>query len=374
MKRTTWIEWTVYSVGVTLLTLFDIATSAAVWQWSSFVLVAVLGTLVLRGRVPAWALGLVSLVVTATFLAVGDATGAAGTFGLGECFILLIVSIVVSRRATGLRGWASVALIVGALLCAPFRVLSPDVLIFVIVLVAAAGCALAAGAVLRNMDGERRLALAVATQHERDGLARDLHDDFTNRVTSMILMVQAARRSLDSSSADLDDDLAKVEDAGSEALGSMRRWVATLRASDVERNHELLATPLAEIPLILEQWETTSPPGRARYTDETRSPVADEIQTTAHRIVQEAVTNASRHAPDARWLEVSVADHDGALVVQVVNPVTSTPGDDPVPGSAGLGIIGMRERARLLGGTVEAGPTGSSTWAVRAVIPLDGAA
>ncbi|TDW63513.1 signal transduction histidine kinase [Curtobacterium sp. PhB25] len=368
------MEWTVYTVGVTLLTLFDILTSAAVWQWLSFVVVAVLGTLALRGRFPAWALGLVSLVVTATFLTVGDATGAAGTFGLGECFVLLIVIIVRSRKAAGPRGWAGVALVVGALVCVPVRVLSPDVLVFVIVLVAGAGCALAAGAVLRNMDGERRLALAIATQHERDELARDLHDDFTNRVTSMILMVQAARRSLGSPSADLDDDLAKVEAAGSEALGSMRRWVATLRASDVERNHELGTTPLAEIPLILEQWEATSPTGHARYIDETSSAVPEEIQTTTYRIVQEAVTNASRHAPDARWLEVSIADHDGTLVVQVLNPVTSTPAVDSVPGSAGLGITGMQERARLLGGTVEAGPVGSSTWSVRAVIPLDGAA
>ncbi|KZX21450.1 sensor histidine kinase [Rathayibacter tanaceti] len=257
-----------------------------------------------------------------------------------------------------------------AVVCLPLRAFSSDAPVFVVLLIAASGCALAAGAVLRNMDGERRLALAVATQEERDGLARDLHDDFTNRVTSMILMVQATRRSLDGSPSGLDDDLARVEAAGSEALVAMRRWVSTLRASGVEQNPELGGTALSELPPLLEHWESTSTGGRARLIERIPTDVPDEVQTAVHRIVQEAVTNVSRHAPRATWLEVSVTESGGVLDVRVVSPLEAEPGSDPVPGSAGLGLLGMRERTRILGGSFEAGPDGA-TWAIRAAIPLD---
>ncbi|MEY2848579.1 MAG: hypothetical protein RI885_1244 [Actinomycetota bacterium] len=375
------MELTVYAVGVMLLTLFDGLVSDSLWFGLYFVSVAVLGTFVVRERVPRWVLGLVSLAATVGFRVVGDSAGASGSFGLGEGFILLVVIVAASRRAVGPIGWPSVAVLVTALLCVPFR-LSDDVLLAMIALLAAAGCALAVGAVLRNLDAERRLALAIATQDERDGFARELHDDVTNRVTGMMLMIQALRRSTGRSGADLDRELARVEAAGSEALTAMRRWVATLREGDGELDSELgrelgpelPGTPLPEVRRLLEQWEATSSGGRARLIDETRGEVHPDVQSTLHRIVQEAVTNVSRHAPGSAWLEVSLTQERDSLVLRIRNPVDDEAGIDPVPGSAGLGLIGMQERAHILGGIVEAGLEGSSIWSVRVTVPLVGTA
>lgn len=355
---------------MTLLTLFDVWTSSAPWHWAYFVGVGVVATLVLRRRIPAWVLATMSVTATAVFLVLSDTAGIIGSFGLAECFALLLVTVTTVRHASTPRGWAEAAAISIALLAVPLRVLSYDALTYEILLVGATGCAVAAGTVLKNMDGDRLLALAVATREQRDSLARDLHDDFTNRVTSMVLMVQALRRSPEGLPLHLDDDLARVEAAGAEALGAMRRWVSTLRADGVEQDHELRETSSTQTRLLLDQWEAMTPGGRARCVDGTRTDVPADVQATVHRIVQEAVTNVARHAPDARWIDVSFVETDGARVLEIVSPSGGCAGADPLPGSAGLGIISMRERARLHDGVVEAGPTGSSTWSVRVTFPL----
>jgi signal transduction histidine kinase len=367
-KLTSWQAWAVYGAGLTLLTALDVLTSTASWHWAYFVGVGIMATVVLRHRIRAWLLATTSMTATAGFLVLDATAGIIGSFGLGECFGLLLVTVTTVRRASTLRTWVEAVSVIVALLAVPLRVFSSDTATFEILLVGVTGCAVAAGTVLKNMDGERRLALAVAMQEQRDSLARDLHDDFTNRVTSMVLMVQALRRSPEA--IPLDDDLARVERAGAEALGAMRRWVATLRSDGVEEDHELSETPLAQMRLLLDQWEAMTPGGRARLTDRTRANVPVEVQSIIYRIVQEAVTNVARHAPHARWLDVSVIDAGTTRVLEVVNPSGERAGMDLLPGSTGLGIISMRERARLHDGDVEVGPGGSSTWVVRATFPL----
>jgi signal transduction histidine kinase len=371
VKSGNWLQWTVYLVGIICFTLLDIYIALGQWRALFFLAIAVLGTLALRTIVPEWVLGAVSLLGTVVIIASNDATGYATSFGLGESFILIILVITSFRRAPGLSGWIHVALVVSALLCLPLREWSSETVTFEILFVAATGCSLAAGAVLRNLDSERHLALAVATQSERDSLARDLHDDFTNRVTGMILMIQAIKRSPNTSRSDLDSELDRVEAAGAQALGSMRRWVATLRESNVELNPELGAIPFADISSLVAQWETTSLSGSAQFSDTASVSVPAEIQTVIYRIVQEAVTNVSRHAPTASWLKISITDHNDVLLVRVSNPLEKQLGGDPVPGSAGLGILGMRERATAIGGAVVAGPASLSTWSVTATIPLE---
>jgi len=365
-----WLQWTVYAVGITSLTLLDMFIALGQWRALFFLAVAIVGSVTLRRTLPVWVIASISLSGTVAMIATSDPAGFSTSIGIGESFVLVILIVIMFRRAAGRSGWLQVALLVIALLCVPLRVLSPDTATFEVLFLAATGCALAAGAVLRNLDSERQLALAVATQNERDGLARDLHDDFTNRVTGMILMVQAMRRSADSPHSELDDELARVEAAGAEALGSMRRWVATLRAGDVETNRELGAMRIADIGGLVAQWEATSHRGRARLVDSTRVAVPLPIQTTVYRIVQEAITNASRHAPTATWLDVSISDNESTLSVRVLNPQEAALGVDPVPGSAGLGILGMKERAAAVGGSVDAGPADSATWSVTATIPL----
>jgi signal transduction histidine kinase len=376
----------VFVLGVVGLTLLD--ALLAVWPPQAVIAIAMagLGVLAVRGRIRPWVLGVVSLAVTALSLLLGPALGSGAPLGLGECFVLLIAVVASSRAADGARGWARTGLVVVAVVGVPLRLASSDALLYAILLTAAAACALAAGAVLRDLDAERRLALEIATRRERDGLARDLHDDFTNRVTGMVLSVQSIRRTLDPAAGPLDAELARVEAAGGEALASMRAWVATLRRADVERDPELSAVPFGEVRALLDRWEAASPGGRADLVDGTPADVADDVRTAAFRIVQEAVTNATRHAADARWIRVALRPDGGHLVVEVASPLAGGDGGgdgdddhgraDPVPGSPGLGLLGMRERAALVGGTVSAGPIaadGGPVWRVLARLPVGGA-
>jgi signal transduction histidine kinase len=370
-----------YGVALAGLVLLDAALSGSVGQIAYLLAVVALAVLVARRTVPAWTVGALSAAATLATLATATLApaGIRAPFALSEGLVLLVAVITTTRRAAGARGAAAVALVALATVALPVRLLSADTPTFGILLVAVVACALAVGATLRNADADRRLALAVATQRERDGLARDLHDDFTNRVTGMILLAQAARRRADAPGSALDAELAGMEEAGGQALASMRRWVRTLRDTGVERDPELADDPDDRdegIRALLDRWQSAAPGRRAELDDTTRAPVPAEVRATAARIVQESVTNATRHAPGADRIRVALAedpDRD-AVVVTVVSPLDpASAGADPVPGSPGLGLVGMRERAAILGGTLEAGVV-DRTWTVRATLPRDAGA
>ncbi|OUE28116.1 Sensor histidine kinase DesK [Clavibacter michiganensis] len=371
-----------YGVALGGLLLLDAAVSGSLGQCLYLVAVVALAALVARGRVPAWTVGAVSGAATIVTVLLA-ASGVAAPFALSEGLVLLVAIVATTRRAVGARGAAAVALVAVATATLPIRLLSADTATFVILLVAVVACALAVGATLRNADAERRLALAVATQRERDGLARDLHDDFTNRVTGMILLAQAARRRVDAPGTELDAELARMEESGGAALASMRRWVRTLRDTGVERDPELADSaddadgPDDAIRAMLDGWEASAPGRRAELQDTTAGPLPAAVRATATRIVQESVTNATRHAPAADRIRVTLADDAAAdaVVVTVVSPLDDAgrSGADPVPGSPGLGLVGMRERAAILGGRLDAGPV-AGTWTVRAVLPRDAGA
>ncbi|QOD43083.1 sensor histidine kinase [Clavibacter zhangzhiyongii] len=367
-----------YGGALAGLVLLDAALSGSVGQAAYLLAVVALAVLIARRTVPAWTVGALSAAATLATLATAALApaGIRAPFALSEGLVLLVAVITTTRRAAGARGAAAVALVALATVALPVRLLSADAPTFGILLVAVVACALAVGVTLRNADAERRLALAVATQRERDGLARDLHDDFTNRVTGMILLAQAARRRADAPGSALDAELAGMEEAGGQALASMRRWVRTLRDTGVERDPELTDDPDDGIRALLDRWESAAPGRRAELDDTTRAPVPAEVRATAARIVQESVTNATRHAPGADRIRVALAedpDRD-AVVVTVVSPLDPAgAGADPVPGSPGLGLVGMRERAAILGGTLEAGVV-DRTWTVRATLPRDAGA
>ena len=368
-----------YGVALGGLVVLDAAVSGSLGQCMYLVAVVALAALVARGRVAAWTVGAVSAAATLVTVLLA-ASGIAAPFALSEGLVLLVAVVTTTRRAVGARGAAAVALVALATVILPVRLLSADTATFGILLVAVVACALAVGATLRNADAERRLALAVATQRERDGLARDLHDDFTNRVTGMILLAQAARRRVDAPGTELDADLARMEESGGAALASMRRWVRTLRDTGVERDPELAdgaEAPEEAIRALLVGWEASAPGRRAELHDRTTAPLPVDVRATATRIVQESVTNATRHAPGADRIRVTLAEdpHADAVVLTVVSPLDATgrEGADPVPGSPGLGLVGMRERAAILGGRLDAGPV-AGTWTARAVLPRDAGA
>jgi signal transduction histidine kinase len=97
--------------------------------------------------------------------------------------------------------------------------------------------------------------------------------------------------------------------------------------------------------------------------------VPDTVGTAAYRIIQESLSNVIRHAPGART-SVAVSDGDGALSLEVLNDAPATPPAPAPPG--GHGLHGMRERVRLLGGSLETGPRDDGGYRVAARLPLAG--
>ncbi|WP_141692845.1 sensor histidine kinase [Leifsonia xyli] len=362
------LEWTLFLVPTAVLTALDLLVAVPSWRAAVFLIVPAIGALLLWRRGDIGLAGLLSLALSATFVGAGFVS----SFALGEALVLLVVLALGVKEATGVRRWLSVAVVALAALVLPFRV-GGDVNLAVL-MVAVVTFAAGLGVVLRNLDARRRLAVAAATQEQRDQLARELHDEITNQIAGIVLTTQAVRRDRPPGDGGLDADLEAIEAAGAEALRRMRRWASALRAHDIEQNRELGGHTLAEIPRLLERLTAASGVDTLRVHQTVDRPVAAGVQAAAYRIVQEGLTNVQRHAPQARWVEVSIEVSGSALGVRVVSPLDSGATAVPVAGASGLGLRGMTERAALLGGHVTAGPSPAGTWCVEALLPLKGAA
>ncbi|QUQ62369.1 sensor histidine kinase [Kutzneria sp. CA-103260] len=217
------------------------------------------------------------------------------------------------------------------------------------------GGALAVGLLLRDADFRRSSALSEVRVGERLLLARELHDLVAHHITGVVVLSQAGRRI----APERDEVFGEIEQAGAEALAAMRRLVGMLRTEG-----ELDATPSG----LLDAVERAVPP-EAQLTVQDGLDVLSvtpEAATTVHRVIQESVTNAHRHAPQARQIEVAVRVDDEWLVVEVVNDgVRAAPG-----GHRGYGLVGMAERVDALGGSLLAGAVPGQRWRVSARLPL----
>jgi signal transduction histidine kinase len=149
-------------------------------------------------------------------------------------------------------------------------------------------------------------------------------------------------------------------------LAAMRRLVGTLRgteASPTSRDNDELA---AQIKRTVEQVG-----GPVRLDVQLSDAVPPELARSVIRLVQESLTNARKHAAGVNRIDVDVRTSDGAVRVRVADDGTGQH-SSPVGGSGGFGLVGMRERVELLGGTFSAGPNGGSGWTVVAELPLGG--
>ena len=214
-------------------------------------------------------------------------------------------------------------------------------------------------------EREERAAHAVA--EERTRIARELHDVVAHSISVVAVQTQAVRRRLDPSLTREIEDLKAVETTARQAMAEMRRLFGVLRA-DTER-------PALEPQPGLDQLDRLVADSRAAGTPVDvvveGEPVAlsPGLDLAAYRIVQEALTNARRHAPGSaarvclRWggggLEVTV-ESDGRM--------------RPQPDGGGFGLVGMRERVAMYGGELHAGPTARG-FRVHAALPFhEGAA
>ena len=202
----------------------------------------------------------------------------------------------------------------------------------------------ALGARTRELEREQEAFARLAVEHERARIARELHDIVAHHLAVMVVQAGAGRMAAASGDTSRQGErFAGIRAAGGEALDEMARLL------------DLLETGRETLPRLLE---------RARAAGlNVRYDGPDELGEDARRIVQEALTNALKHAPGAdveievRGDELSVRDHGARTRVTLAET------------GAGLGLDGLRERAEAAGGRLAAGPAATGGWEVRATLP-----
>ncbi|MFB4278281.1 sensor histidine kinase [Nonomuraea sp. MTCD27] len=213
----------------------------------------------------------------------------------------------------------------------------------------------------RLLEEERAEAERRAAERERALLARELHDILNHSVTTMVVDAEAGA----DTGEGMEETLRRVARTGRESLAELRRLLGVLREAPPGHN------PLAPPPKLdqLDALVAAAPPGGPRVLLARRGEVRQvdaSIELAAYRVVQEALTNVARHAGPVE-VRVLLDYAPARLTIRVTNPVRDTAGT--IGNGAGVGLIGMRERVELLGGSVRAGRDGGA-FEVCATLPL----
>ena len=220
-----------------------------------------------------------------------------------------------------------------------------------------------------------RVAQAVAAQsqaqaaEQRVGLAREVHDVVSHSLSVVVVQSELARLFMTSDPARADEAMRRVQETGREALGETRRLLESLR--DPMQAGQVAQPPTwPDLPELVRRMRESglqvtfdAPPGTPRLTP--------EASATAYRVVQEALTNALRHA-HASPTSVAVTQQADLLVIDVQNEREPEAAAVGHAGAPGYGLSGMQERVVACGGLLTTGPQPGGGYRVRAVLPLEG--
>ncbi|MFJ5548358.1 sensor histidine kinase [Streptomyces sp. NPDC093225] len=290
-------------------------------------------------------------------------------WGIGEALALLVLLSQVLLRTP-----ARTAAVLGPLLglgctAVPVRDSDPGrfTLLFSVLSVVVGAYSL----LLRQQSVQRTRDLRAVRTAERLELARELHDLVAHHVTGIVVEARAARftRVGDDRAGEI---FARIETAGSEALGSMRRLVRVLREDDAPAGTPG-TTPVAGLQQIRELCERSSrtgPPVALRIAPGLDATVPGDVAATAHRIVLEALTNITKHAADATAVRVRIHTVPAGLEIDVTDDGARPARLSDKARGGGYGLAGMTERAEALGGSLTAGPAPEGGWRVTALLPL----
>ncbi|RAS68187.1 signal transduction histidine kinase [Lentzea atacamensis] len=220
---------------------------------------------------------------------------------------------------------------------------------------------------LKLLETERDQQAKIAVGEERSRIARELHDVVAHAVSVMIVHADGAAYTIRSQPEVAENAVRTIAETGRLALTEMRRLLGVLRSEDAETQWAPQPDARGVVELA-ENARAAGVPVRLEITGDVDDLPAG-VGLSIYRIVQEALTNTIKHASAGSTALVRLARTPEELRLEVIDNGFGTP-HDVVKVSGGNGLIGMRERAAVLGGEFEAGPNPGGGWRVRASFPL----
>jgi signal transduction histidine kinase len=355
-----WRDWVLVGAVVPAAVLEGIFRDDVLWRPVSLVhAIGLAFTLLWRRTHPlpvvAIAFGLSALLGLAGFLIAGD-----GSVGLNTAAFVVLLPYSLVRWGSGREvaiGMCFVLAAFAAGISADFTGVGEAIAAFVFLMFP-----VALGAAVRFLVSARHRELDQVKLLERQQLARELHDTVAHHVSAITIRAQAGRVVAATQPGAAAEALAVIEDEALRTLAEMRLIVGVLRDGDDAQ--------LAPQPGVAETERLGADHPRVRVTlSGELGDIVPSVGTALYRIAQESVTNAVRHARNATRIDVGLEGNADRVRLTVHDD-----GEDAVTtgGWTGYGLVGMTERAALLGGILEAGPDPGRGWTVRAVLPKSG--
>ncbi|WP_329021791.1 sensor histidine kinase [Streptomyces sp. NBC_00690] len=308
-------------------------------------------------------------------------------------FAMLVIIYTVAARDRS--RWASRLALAGGLVAAPLAQLrwpSPEVtttqqVFLVIFLAVPFALAWVLGDSIRTrrayfaeleeratrLEREREAQAKVAVAAERARIARELHDVVAHNVSVMVVQADGAAYVLDAAPDQAKQALETISTTGRQALAEMRRLLGVLRTGDDPESGEYVPQPdVQQIEDLVEQVRRAGLTVDFRI-EGTPRPLPSGVELTAYRIVQEALTNTRKHAGPEVGASVRLVYFDDGLGLLVEDDGRGSAHELYEDGGAdgqGHGLIGMRERIGMVGGTLDAGPRPGGGFRISALLPL----
>jgi signal transduction histidine kinase len=224
-----------------------------------------------------------------------------------------------------------------------------------------------------RLEKEREAQAKVAVAAERARIARELHDVVAHNVSVMVVQADGAAYVLDAAPDQAKKALETISSTGRQALAEMRRLLGVLRTGEHQETGEYVPQPdVEQIDELVEQCRSSGLPVDFKV-EGTPRPLPSGVELTAYRIVQEALTNTRKHGGPNAGASVRLVYFDDGLGLLVEDDGKGAPHELYEDGGAdgqGHGLIGMRERVGMVGGTLDAGPRPGGGFRISALLPL----
>lgn len=224
-----------------------------------------------------------------------------------------------------------------------------------------------------RLEREREAQAKVAVAAERARIARELHDVVAHNVSVMVVQADGANYVLDAAPEQARKALETISGTGRQALAEMRRLLGVLRTGEQDESGEYVPQPdVEQLDELIEQVRSAGLPVDFKVEGAPR-PLPSGVELTAYRIVQEALTNTRKHGGPNTGASVRLVYFDDGLGLLIEDDGRGADRGRHTGGGEdgkGQGLIGMRERVGMVGGTLDAGPRPGGGFRISALLPL----